>query len=157
MRHYRNLIADAEIEVMIATNYWEPSYSSSLWVLITKKRRYIQCLYRVYDGLIELSKRHEGKPTKPVVKLIYDRGNPKQVIKNHQRVPPEDWQAVGLPKKEEIPNIEFEVMASPVVSHRDSWFVLRPPFPQKELPSTYNGHFPRKVYDRRSQGCLSQL
>ncbi|KAF8573891.1 hypothetical protein K439DRAFT_1373981, partial [Ramaria rubella] len=94
MRHYRNLIANAETEVMIATNYWEASYSSSL----------------VHDALIELSRRHEGKPTKPVVKLIYDRGNPKQVIKNHQRVPPEDWEAVGLPKKEEIRNIEFEVM-----------------------------------------------
>ncbi|KAF8515685.1 hypothetical protein BU17DRAFT_76795 [Hysterangium stoloniferum] len=94
MRHYRNLIANAETEVMIATNYWEFSYSSSL----------------VHDALIELSKRNEGKPTKPVVKLIYDRGNPKQAFKNHQRVPPESWEAVGLPKKEEIPNIEFEVL-----------------------------------------------
>ena len=34
MRHYRNLIVSAEIEVIIATNYWEPSYSSSLSVPI---------------------------------------------------------------------------------------------------------------------------
>ncbi|KIJ47284.1 hypothetical protein M422DRAFT_118388, partial [Sphaerobolus stellatus SS14] len=94
MRHYRNLIANAQTEVMIATNYWETSFSSSL----------------VHQALIELSQKHEGKEKKPVVKLIYDRGNPKQVIKNHQRIPPDEWEAVGLPKKEEIPNIEFEVM-----------------------------------------------
>ncbi|GJJ09337.1 hypothetical protein Clacol_003559 [Clathrus columnatus] len=93
MRHYRNLIANADFEVIIATNYWEVSYSSSV----------------IHQGLIELSKRHEGKPNKPVVKLIYDRGNPKQIFQNRQTVPPEGWEEVGLPSQKEIPNVQFEV------------------------------------------------
>jgi hypothetical protein len=116
MQHYRNLIANAETEVMIATNYWEPSYSTSLSVniifILTPLRSWLNFYTRVHDALIELSNRFEGKPTKPVVKLIYDRGHPKQAIKNHQRVPPEGWETVGLPKKEEIPNLEFEVLVS---------------------------------------------
>lgn len=70
---------------------------------------------RVHQGLIELSQRHQGKDKKPVVKLIYDRGNPKQVFQNRQMVPPEDWAGVGLPSPEDIPNIDFEVIVSPAL------------------------------------------
>jgi hypothetical protein len=44
------------------------------------------------------------------VKLIFDRGNPKQVVKNHQQVAPDDWAGLGLPAKEELKGIRFEVM-----------------------------------------------
>ena len=64
----------------------------------------------IHDAFIELSKRSEGRTDKPVVKLIFDRGNPKQVVKNHQRVSPEDWEGLGLPTKDQIPHIHFEAM-----------------------------------------------
>jgi hypothetical protein len=64
----------------------------------------------VHDGLIQLSKKHEGRSTKPVVKLIFDRGNPKQVIKNHQRVLAAGWEALAIPLESEIPNLHLEVM-----------------------------------------------
>lgn len=92
-RYYKALISDAQHEVVLATNYWEPSWGSHF----------------VYEGLLELSKRSEGRARKPVVKLIFDRGNPKQVIKNHQLVPPEQWGDLGLPTKEQIPFLDFEV------------------------------------------------
>jgi phosphatidylserine/phosphatidylglycerophosphate/cardiolipin synthase-like enzyme len=94
MRYYKQLIVNAEHEVMIATNYWEPSWASHF----------------IHDALIELSTRHTNRPTKPVVKLLFDRGNPKQVIKNHQPVLPKQWASLGIPLPEEIPNIELQVM-----------------------------------------------
>jgi hypothetical protein len=66
----------------------------------------------VHDALIELSRRHEGKDTKPVVKLLFDRGNPKQLIKNHQLVLPPQWKDLGIPLESEIKNIHLEVMVS---------------------------------------------
>lgn len=64
MRHYANLIVAAEKEVFLATNYWINSEATKF----------------VCDALRELSKRvgERGGP-KVVVKLIYDRGNIKQV------------------------------------------------------------------------------
>lgn len=44
------------------------------------------------------------------MKLIFDRGNPKQVIKNHQRVLPAEWADLGLPTQEELEGLHFEVM-----------------------------------------------
>jgi hypothetical protein len=32
MRYYKSLIVNAEHEVLIATNYWEPSWASHLYV-----------------------------------------------------------------------------------------------------------------------------
>ena len=98
MRHYADLIVHAKHEVFIATNYWENSHSAAL----------------VADGLRKLSKRaiDAGTPEneRVVVKLIYDRGTPEQVINNHAPVPPEKWSAVGLPKPEELRGIHFEVL-----------------------------------------------
>jgi hypothetical protein len=64
----------------------------------------------VHDALIELSRRHEGKDTKPVVKLIFDRGNPKQVLKNHQPVLEAQRKDLGIPLEHEVKNIHLEVM-----------------------------------------------
>ncbi|KAI0801970.1 hypothetical protein BC629DRAFT_1591626 [Irpex lacteus] len=94
MRYYKELIINAQHEVILATNYWEPSWGSHF----------------IHDAFIELSKRSEGRADKPVVKLIFDRGNPKQVIKNHQRVSQDDWEGLGLPTKDQIPHIHFEAM-----------------------------------------------
>lgn len=96
MRYYKELIINAKHEVFLATNYWEPSWGSHF----------------IHDALIELSQRHADRPAneRPVVKLIFDRGNPKQVIRNHQRVEPSDWAGLGLPAQEELGGIHFEVM-----------------------------------------------
>ncbi len=64
----------------------------------------------IHDAFIELSKRSEDRPNKPVVKLIFDRGNPKQIYKNHQKVAEEEWGALGLPTRDQIPNIHFQAM-----------------------------------------------
>lgn len=46
--------------------------------------------------------------------VIYDRGNWKQVFKNHQSVKPNTsaWNEVGLPSLDEIPNLDLEVIVS---------------------------------------------
>ncbi|THG97953.1 hypothetical protein EW026_g4144 [Hermanssonia centrifuga] len=94
MRYYKDLIIDAQHEVVLATNYWEPSWGAHF----------------IHDAFIELSKRSEDRPNKPVVKLIFDRGNPKQIYKNHQKVAEEEWGALGLPTRDQIPNIHFQAM-----------------------------------------------
>lgn len=62
-RHMSNLIARAEKEVFLATNYWMDSDASRL----------------ITDALKELSKRAGARGEKAVVKILYDRGNAKQV------------------------------------------------------------------------------
>lgn len=96
MRHYADLIARAEREVFLATNYWENSHSAKL----------------VSDSLRALSKRFEGRPEneQPVVKVVYDRGTPAQALHNHSMVPPDKWDGVGLPKLEELKGLKMEVV-----------------------------------------------
>ncbi|KAI9722035.1 MAG: hypothetical protein M1812_001995 [Candelaria pacifica] len=95
-RHMSNLIARAESEVFLATNYWKGSDAA---LLIT-------------NSLKELSRRAGERGRRAVVKIMYDRGNPKQVINNHQCVSPATYTgaAVQLPSPEEIPNIDMEVV-----------------------------------------------
>ncbi|QIW97701.1 hypothetical protein AMS68_003219 [Peltaster fructicola] len=95
-RHMSNLIARAEKEVFLATNFWMDGEST--W-LIT-------------DALRELSKRAGQRGEKAVVKILYDRGNLKQFVDNHQVVPEKTYtgKAIKLPSKDEIPHIELEVV-----------------------------------------------
>jgi hypothetical protein len=58
-----NLIARAEKEVFIATNFWMISEPSRL----------------ITDGLTELSRRAGKEGRRCVVKVMYDRGSAKQV------------------------------------------------------------------------------
>lgn len=46
------------------------------------------------------------------MKVIYDRGNPKQVLDNHQSVTQKEYtaDAVKLPAPEEIPNVDLQVV-----------------------------------------------
>jgi hypothetical protein len=66
----------------------------------------------IHDALIELSHRNLTRSIKeqPVVKILFDRGDIKQVIKNHQLVAPEKWPRLGLPAREDIKGIQLEVM-----------------------------------------------
>jgi hypothetical protein len=63
MDHYRQLILAAKTEIFLATNYWEDSAASRV----------------VVDALKALSEKCGKEGRKVVVKLMYDRGNPKQV------------------------------------------------------------------------------
>ena len=95
MRHYANLIARAKAEILISTNYWEQSQSSGL----------------IADSLRELSQRVQARGgEKVVVKLMYDRGNVKQVVKNRILVKPIYWTRIGLPAQDEIPGVTLEVI-----------------------------------------------
>jgi hypothetical protein len=95
MRHFADLIVRAETEVFLATNYWEPSHSSTI----------------ISDSIRELSKRVQKRGGKKVVvKLMYDRGNLHQLVKNHVPVHPSGWEKVNLPKLEEIPGVALEVV-----------------------------------------------
>jgi hypothetical protein len=95
MRHYAELIVRAEAEIILATNYWEDSASSSVMA----------------DALRRLSKRVEARGgAKVVVKLLYDRGNLKQAVKNRIFVKPVYWSRIGLPTEDEIPGVTLEVI-----------------------------------------------
>lgn len=94
-RHMSNLIARAEHEVFLATNFWIASDASRL----------------ITDSLLELSKRAGKRGCKVIVKIMYDRGNIKQIKDNHQIVPIEEYtgQAVKLPHPSEVPNLDLQV------------------------------------------------
>jgi hypothetical protein len=62
-RHMSNLIARAEHEVFLATNFWMASEPTRL----------------ISSGLMELSKRAGEAGRRAVVKVMYDRGSVKQV------------------------------------------------------------------------------
>ncbi|KAI9832247.1 MAG: hypothetical protein M1819_004425 [Sarea resinae] len=95
-RHMSNVIARAQREVFLATNYWQASDAS---LLIT-------------NSLRELSRRAGERGQKVIVKIMYDRGNAKQVLDNHQPVSPAEYvgKNVQLPPPEELPNIDMQVV-----------------------------------------------
>ncbi|KAJ9363959.1 hypothetical protein DTO280E4_2181 [Paecilomyces variotii] len=95
-RHISNCIVRAEKEIFLGTNFWIYSDASTL----------------VTDAFRELSRRAGQRGTRVVVKMLYDRGNLKQVYDNHQRVSAEEYTSakVKLPPPEEIPNIDLELI-----------------------------------------------
>ncbi|KAL5364539.1 hypothetical protein BJX96DRAFT_168364 [Aspergillus floccosus] len=95
-RHMANCIARAEKEVFLATNFWIHSDASTL----------------ITNALCELSRRAGDRGKRVVVKVIYDRGNPRQVYDSHLRVPEKKYITgkVRLPSAEEIPNIDMQVI-----------------------------------------------
>lgn len=96
MRHMSNLIVRAEKEVVISTNYWISSVASTF----------------ITNGLKELSKRAGERKSRVVVKIMYDRGSPWQLLDNHQKVVEKEYlaKAVNLPRSEEIPNLDLQVI-----------------------------------------------
>lgn len=96
MAHMANLIVRADKEVFLATNYWINSVASSY----------------ITNAMKELSRRAGERRTKIVMKMIYDRGSPKQLVEPHYFVSEKEYlsKAVSLPKPEEIPNIDLQVM-----------------------------------------------
>ena len=82
-RHMANLIVRAEKEVFLATNFWIASGAARI----------------ITDAIKELSRRAGERGERVVVKIMYDRGNIKQVIENHQMMSHTQYnaRAVRLP------------------------------------------------------------
>ena len=80
----------------LATNYWQSSDASTL----------------ITNALKELSRRAGGRGEKAVVKIMYDRGNAKQVIDNHQIVSVDEFTGknVRLPHPDELPHVDLQVV-----------------------------------------------
>lgn len=95
-RHMSNVIARAEKEVFLATNYWQNSVAS----------KYIT------NALRELDRRAGERGQKVVVKIIYDRGSPKQLFEPHYLVGKKEYTGsnVNLPHPDEIPNLDMQVI-----------------------------------------------
>lgn len=91
-----NCIVRAEREVFLATNYWANSTASKF----------------ITDAMRELSRRAGERGTKVVMKMIYDRGSPKQLVEPHYIVSQKEYTGskVNIPPPEEIPNIDLQVM-----------------------------------------------
>lgn len=91
-----NLIVRAEKEVFLATNFWQNSVAA----------RYIT------DAIRELSRRAQARGDRVVVKVIYDRGNPRQVFDPHYIVVESDYtgKAVRLPPAKDIPHVDLQVI-----------------------------------------------
>ncbi|ROW09834.1 hypothetical protein VMCG_02520 [Cytospora schulzeri] len=96
VRHMSNCIVRAEREVYLATNFWQNSVASKF----------------ITDAMKELSRRAGERGTRIVMKMIYDRGSPKQLVEPHYVVSEKEYTGpkVGIPAPDEIPNIDLEVM-----------------------------------------------
>ncbi|KAG4223586.1 hypothetical protein PC116_g27951 [Phytophthora cactorum] len=66
----------------------------------------------ITNAIKELSRRARERGVKIVMKIIYDRGSPKQLLEPHYMVPESEYtgSAVGLPASHEIPNIDLQVI-----------------------------------------------
>ncbi|KKK19065.1 hypothetical protein ARAM_006082 [Aspergillus rambellii] len=95
-RHIANCIVRAEKEVFLGTNYWLYSNASTL----------------ITNALRELSQRASQRGTKIIVKILYDRGDPRQLFDNHLSVHQHKYMSekVQLPAPADIPNIDLQVI-----------------------------------------------
>lgn len=94
-------IVRAEKEVVLATNYWQPSNSVNT----------------ISSALMKLSKLvGDEERGRIVVKIMWDRGSFSQFIDNHPFVTPEGMEALDLPRPDEIPNIDLQVIVSSAMS-----------------------------------------
>ncbi|ORY65156.1 uncharacterized protein BCR38DRAFT_192318 [Pseudomassariella vexata] len=96
VRHMSNMIVRAEREVFLATNFWQNGVASAY----------------ITDAMRELSRRAGERGSRIVMKILYDRGSPRQLLEPHYIVSEKEYtgKAVGIPAKHEIPNIDLEVM-----------------------------------------------
>ncbi|CAK7273894.1 hypothetical protein SEPCBS119000_005892 [Sporothrix epigloea] len=94
-RHMANVIARAEKEVFLATNYWQDSVAS----------RYLT------NAMRELNRRAGERGERVVFKVMYDRGSAKQLIDPHCIVGVSEYTGknVCIPPPTEMPNIDMQV------------------------------------------------
>lgn len=96
VHHMAVLLTQAQHEIFLATNYWEASGAAKV----------------LTDAMRELSRRVVERKGNPIViKLMYDRGNPKQMVQPHQTVDAKIYtdKAVKLPAPEDVPGLLLEV------------------------------------------------
>ncbi|EPS38942.1 hypothetical protein H072_7332 [Dactylellina haptotyla CBS 200.50] len=114
MRHYANLIVRARKSIILATNFWAASNASHI----------------ITDALRELSCRRLEAGLPPVdVKILYDRGNLKQALKNHIQVDEKEYtgEKVRIPSPEEVKGITLQVVnfhIPPVGTFHAKWMVV---------------------------------
>ncbi|KAK6511759.1 hypothetical protein TWF481_000665 [Arthrobotrys musiformis] len=114
MRHYANLIVKAESSIIIATNFWAASHASHI----------------ITEALRELSRRRLEADLPPVdVKILYDRGNMKQLLKNHLNTKEKDYngEKVQIPKQDDVQGITLQVLnfhIPPVGTFHAKWMVV---------------------------------
>lgn len=96
VRHMSNVIVRTEREVILATNYWQNSAAS----------KYIT------NAIRELDRRAGARGGKVVLKILYDRGSPRQLVEPHYLVSEKEFTSkhVNLPHPSEVPNIDMQVM-----------------------------------------------
>lgn len=94
-RHMSNVIVRARKEVFLATCSWLHGGATTL----------------ITDALRELSRRAGARGEKVVVKVIFDRGNIKQILGPHQIMTPQQYtvEKVQLPPPAEIPHLDMQV------------------------------------------------
>ncbi|WVQ85655.1 hypothetical protein IAT38_007821 [Cryptococcus sp. DSM 104549] len=96
IQHHADVIVRAEHEIFLATNYWEASGAAKT----------------ITDAFKELSRRVvERGGSKVIIKLMYDRGNPRQVINPHQEVDEKTYTGdkIKLPHPDELPGCDLQV------------------------------------------------
>ncbi|KAK9850561.1 Phospholipase D/Transphosphatidylase [Penicillium brevicompactum] len=95
-RHLANCIVRAEHEIFLGTNFWIHSDASTL----------------ITNAIRELSKRAGERGQKIVMKMIYDRGDPRQAWDNRLNVKEDQYVGgkVRLPAASEIPNVDLQVI-----------------------------------------------
>ena len=104
-----NLIYRAEHEIFLATNYWQSSVASTY--LTNAIRDLNKRLAAEFEASFSSSSPPRRK--KIVLKILYDRGTPKQFLSRHQIVAPDTYtnaSTIGLPHPDEIPFIDMQVM-----------------------------------------------
>lgn len=102
--------------------------------------------------MIELSKRSEDRVQKPVVKLMFDRANLMQFLRNRQRVGPEQWKNFGLPTQDQIRNIHLEVIVRFFCTHYSFASDIRTQNYHRPIVGTFHAKY--MVIDRRI-ACVS--
>jgi phosphatidylserine/phosphatidylglycerophosphate/cardiolipin synthase-like enzyme len=94
MQHYHNTIKNAQYEVLLATNAWEPSLSCE----------------HVTLAIRELNERAGVQGRKVVVKILVDTITLRNTFHDRFVYKPEEYEKLGLPQIEEIPNIDLEIV-----------------------------------------------
>ncbi|KAJ5241510.1 uncharacterized protein N7469_003101 [Penicillium citrinum] len=95
-RHLANCIVRAKHEIFLGTNFWIHSDASTL----------------VTNAIRELSNRAGERGEKIVMKMVYDRGDPRQIWDNRLSVHEDNYTSsqVRLPHPKEIPNVDLQVI-----------------------------------------------
>ena len=95
-RHMANVIARADQEVFLATNYWQDSVAA----------RYLT------NALKGLDKRAALRHKRIVVKIMYDRGSPRQLVDPHHEVGVDEYTGrnVRIPSPAELPSLDVRVI-----------------------------------------------